>query len=180
MLFHKHLLINAKVEKPMKTEGQAMAFLEKLVERINMKIIKGPFASYVDKPGNRGLTAIVMIETSHIAFHIWDEEDPGLIQFDLYTCGELNLPSVLLAIGEQFKIISMDYNLFDRENGFVLEDSGSYPEASSDYKIWKNFHFTKIWIFFLDVWYVILKIKNKNNSEHTTLTLCSVSYHSPQ
>jgi hypothetical protein len=42
---------------------------------------------------------------------------------------------VLLAIGEQFKIISMDYNLFDRENGFVLEDSGSYPEASSDYKI---------------------------------------------
>jgi S-adenosylmethionine/arginine decarboxylase-like enzyme len=111
----------------MKTEGQAMAFLEKLVERINMKIIKGPFASYVDKPGNRGLTAIVMIETSHIAFHIWDEQDPGLMQFDLYTCGELNLPEVLLAIGEQFNIVSMDYNLFDRENGFVLEDSGTYP-----------------------------------------------------
>jgi hypothetical protein len=72
----------------------------------------------------------------------------------------------------------MDYNLFDRENGFVLEDSGSYPEVSSDYKIWKNFHFTKIWIFFLDVWYVILKIKNKKNSEHTTLTLYSVPYRS--
>ena len=128
MIFHKHLLINAKVEKPMKTEGQAMAFLEKLVDRINMKIIKGPFASYVDKPGNRGLTAIVMIETSHIAFHIWDEEDPGLVQFDLYTCGELNLPLVLLALGEDFNIISMEYNLFDREKGFVLEDSGHYPE----------------------------------------------------
>jgi S-adenosylmethionine/arginine decarboxylase-like enzyme len=128
MLFHKHLLINAKIKKPIKTEGQAMAFLEKLVERIDMKIIKGPFASYVDKPGNRGLTAIVMIETSHIAFHIWDEEDPGLMQFDLYTCGELNLPEVLLAIGEQFNIISMDYNLFDRENGFVLEQSGTYPD----------------------------------------------------
>ena len=128
MIFHKHLLINAKVEKPMKTEGQAMAFLEKLVDRINMKIIKGPFASYVDKPGNRGLTAIVMIETSHIAFHIWDEEDPGLMQFDLYTCGELNLPLVLLALGEDFNIISMEYNLFDREKGFVLEDSGHYPE----------------------------------------------------
>ena len=131
MLFHKHLLINAKVEKPMKTEGQAMAFLEKLVDRINMKIIKGPFASYVDKPGNRGLTAIVMIETSHIAFHIWDEEDPGLMQFDLYTCGELNLPQVLLAIGEDFNVISMDYNLFDREKGFVLEDSGTFPDKYS-------------------------------------------------
>ena len=162
MIFHKHLLINAKVEKPMKTEGQAMAFLEKLVDRINMKIIKGPFASYVDKPGNRGLTAIVMIETSHIAFHIWDEEDPGLMQFDLYTCGELNLPQVLLALGEDFNIISMEYNLFDREKGFVLEDSGHYPE------IWKNSHFTKIWIFFWDVRYGFKKIKNKKNSEHTT------------
>ena len=135
MLFHKHLLINAKVKNPMNNEDMAIDFLKRLVDRIDMKIIKGPFASYVDKPGNRGLTAIVMIETSHIAFHIWDEQDPGLVQFDLYTCGELNLTSVLLAIGEQFKIISMDYNLFDRENGFVLEDSGSYPETSSDYKI---------------------------------------------
>jgi S-adenosylmethionine/arginine decarboxylase-like enzyme len=128
MLFHKHLLINAKIEKPIQDQDQAIEFLTKLVDRINMKIIQGPFASYVDKPGNRGLTAIVMIETSHIAFHIWDEESPGLMQFDLYTCGDLNLSEVLLAIGEQFNIVSMDYNLFDRENGFVLEQSGSYPD----------------------------------------------------
>ena len=159
MLFHKHLLINARVEKPMSSEEEAKTFLKNLVERIDMKIIQGPFASYVDKPGNRGLTAIVMIETSHIAFHIWDEEDPGLMQFDLYTCGELYLPKVLLSLGEDFNIISMDYNLFDRENGFVLEDSGSYPEKSPEYKIWKNFHFTKIWIFFLDVWYMFEKNK---------------------
>ena len=71
----------------------------------------------------------------HDLFHIWDEEDPGLMQFDLYTCGKLNLPSVLLALGEEFKIISLDYNLFDREKGFVLEDSGHWPEEGSDYKI---------------------------------------------
>jgi S-adenosylmethionine/arginine decarboxylase-like enzyme len=135
MLFHKHLLINARVEKPMNSEEEAKTFLKNLVERIDMKIIQGPFASYVDKPGNRGLTAIVMIETSHIAFHIWDEEDPGLMQFDLYTCGELNLNSVLLALVEEFKIISMDYNLFDRENGFVLEQSGHLSEEGSESKI---------------------------------------------
>jgi S-adenosylmethionine/arginine decarboxylase-like enzyme len=128
MLFHKHLLVNAKVENPINTEEQGVDFLTRLVENIDMKIIKGPFASYVDKPGNRGLTAIVMIETSHIAFHIWDEEDPSLVQFDLYTCGELNLAKVLLAFGETFKVVSLDYQLFDRENGFVLEDRGSWPE----------------------------------------------------
>ena len=127
MIFHKHLLVNAKVENPINTEEQGVDFLTRLVESIDMKIIKGPFASYVDKPGNRGLTAIVMIETSHIAFHIWDEEDPSLVQFDLYTCGELNLAKVLLAFGETFKVVSLDYQLFDRENGFVLEDRGSWP-----------------------------------------------------
>ena len=112
----------------MNNEDMAIDFLKRLVERIDMKIIKGPFASYVDKPGNRGLTAIVMIETSHIAFHIWDEADPGLVQFDLYTCGELNLSEVLLTIREDFNIVSMDYNLFDREStltDFILENSNS-------------------------------------------------------
>lgn len=128
MIFHKHLLVNAKVKNPINTEEEGIDFLKSLVERIDMKIIKGPFASYVDKPGNRGLTAIVMIETSHIAFHIWDEEDPSLVQFDLYTCGKLNLAQVLLALGETFNIVNLDYQLFDRENGFVLEDSGSWPD----------------------------------------------------
>ncbi len=95
MLYHKHLLVNAKVKSPMKEESAAIAFLQDLVDKIDMKIIKGPFAAYVDKDGNKGLTAIVMIETSHIAFHIWDEVDPGLIQFDLYTCGQLELDRVI-------------------------------------------------------------------------------------
>jgi S-adenosylmethionine/arginine decarboxylase-like enzyme len=128
MLFHKHLLINARVNNPMASEDEAIAFLSTLVEKIDMKIIKGPFASYVDKEGNKGLTAIVMIETSHIAFHIWDEVDPGHIQFDLYTCGELDLSKVLLIFGQYFDVKTMDYVLFDRENGFVVESQGSFPE----------------------------------------------------
>ena len=128
MLFHKHLLINAKVKNPMASEDEAIKFLSTLVEKIDMKIIKGPFASYVDKPGNRGLTAIVMIETSHIAFHIWDEPDPSLVQFDLYTCGELDLSKALLIFGEYFEVINLDYVLFDRERGFELESSGQYPD----------------------------------------------------
>ena len=125
MLFHKHLLINAKVNNPMQSEDEAIGFLTDLVNNIDMKIIKGPFSSYVDKDGNKGLTAIVMIETSHVAFHIWDEADPGLLQFDLYTCGTLDLDKVMHILNENFDIVSMEYKLFDRENGFVVEREGA-------------------------------------------------------
>jgi S-adenosylmethionine/arginine decarboxylase-like enzyme len=125
MLFHKHLLINAKVNNPMTEEQQAIDFLKDLVNRINMKIIKGPFAHYVDAPGNEGLTAIVMIETSHIAFHIWDKPKPGMLQFDLYTCGSLDMDEVITTLSEYFQLASVDYKLIDREVGFVVEDEGN-------------------------------------------------------
>lgn len=125
MLFHKHLLVNAKVDKPMKDPDDAIFFLKDLVNRIDMKIIKGPFAKYVSNPGNEGLTAFVMIETSHVAFHIWDQPTPGILQFDLYTCGSLDLDKVLEIMQEHFSLVSMDYQLFDREVGFVLEQQGS-------------------------------------------------------
>lgn len=124
MIYHKHLLVNAKVKNPINSEQQGIDFLTNLVEQIDMKIIKGPFASYVDKEGNKGLTGVVMIETSHIAFHIWDEVDPGLVQFDLYTCGKLDLEKVLKIFKETFNVQSLDFILFDRENGFVEEVSG--------------------------------------------------------
>ena len=124
MIYHKHLLINAKVKDPINSEEAGIEFLRNLVNQIDMKIIKGPFASYVDKDGNRGLTAIVMIETSHIAFHIWDEVDPALIQFDLYTCGRLELDKVISIFKDTFNLVEMDYVLFDRENGFVVEQKG--------------------------------------------------------
>jgi S-adenosylmethionine/arginine decarboxylase-like enzyme len=125
MIYHKHLLVNAKVKDPIATEQEGIDFLTNLVNQIDMKIIKGPFASYVDKDGNKGLTAIVMIETSHIAFHIWDEVDPGLIQFDLYTCGQLELDKVLDLFKETFNVVNMEYVLYDRENGFKVEAEGS-------------------------------------------------------
>lgn len=119
------MLVNAKVNNPIASEEEAVEFLANLVKRIDMKIIKGPFASYVDAPGNKGLTAIVMIETSHIAFHIWDEPNPGVLQFDLYTCGSLNKEDVLAELKSRFDLVSMDYVIYDREHGFVVEEEGS-------------------------------------------------------
>jgi S-adenosylmethionine/arginine decarboxylase-like enzyme len=125
VIYHKHLLVNAKVRNPINTEQEGIDFLTNLVNKIDMKIIKGPFASYVDKEGNKGLTAIVMIETSHIAFHIWDEVDPALVQFDLYTCGQLELDKVLAIFKETFDVQVLDFVLFDREHGFKQEALGT-------------------------------------------------------
>jgi S-adenosylmethionine/arginine decarboxylase-like enzyme len=120
---HNHLLINAKINKYPTDITKAKDFLIYLVEQIDMKIISGPHAAYVDKTGNRGMTASVMIETSHIAFHIWDEEAPALLQFDLYTCSTLDHNLVIKLLDKFFGLISYEYQLFDRENGFELKES---------------------------------------------------------
>ena len=78
-----------------------------------MNIIKGPYAAYVSKEGNRGVTGVVMIETSHISIHIWDEIKPALVQCDVYSCAEFSSNEVLanFMIMEPTKI---EYMLLDR------------------------------------------------------------------
>ena len=96
MPVHKHLLIRAEVNRPITGEKEIKKWLRDLVKKIDMKIIKGPYASYVSKEGNRGITAVVMIETSHIAIHVWDETSPALVQCDVYSCAEFSSNEVLV------------------------------------------------------------------------------------
>lgn len=122
--FHKHLMIRANISNPPKDTEKAIDWLKKFVDSLNMKILQGPFSSYVDQPGNKGITAVVMIETSHIAFHVWDEEDPSLLQFDLYTCGSLDLEKSLSDIDEFFVFESCEYILYDREHNMEILEKG--------------------------------------------------------
>ena len=110
---HKHLIIRAEVNRPITSEKEIKKWLRNLVKKIDMKIIKGPYASYVSQEGNRGITAIVMIETSHIAVHIWDEQVPSLVQCDVYSCAEFSSNEVLIefATMEPTKI---EHMLLDR------------------------------------------------------------------
>lgn len=122
---HKHVLINARVNNPLDGSEEAKDFLVSLVNKVGMKILMGPYSTYVDVPGNKGTTAIVGIETSHIAFHVWDEESPARLQFDLYTCGSLDKDVVLNAVHDTFDVVSGDYRIYDRENGFILLEEGT-------------------------------------------------------
>ncbi len=119
---HLHLMVRAEITKPITTEEYAKVWLEDLVSLIDMKIAAGPISKYIDMPGNEGITAAVSVETSHIAFHIWEKLDPMILQFDLYTCGELDHLMVLDFLSRNFGIINMEWQYLDRANGFNLID----------------------------------------------------------
>lgn len=92
--------------------------MSQLVEKIGMKILMGPFSAYCDVPGNRGLTSVTIIETSHIALHVWDEFAPGLMQLDVYTCSTLDPYEVIEAIAD-FYPVKVEMKYLDREHDLV-------------------------------------------------------------
>jgi len=119
MPIHKHLIIRAEVNRPITSEKELKKWLRNVVKKIDMNIIKGPFASYVSKEGNRGVTGIVMIETSHIAIHVWDEPVPALVQCDVYSCAEFSSTEVLAEfLG--MEVIKIDHVLIDRADKIKL------------------------------------------------------------
>lgn len=118
MALHNQIILNGYIDKPFTSTDDAINWLKELVDKIGMNIVQGPYSSYVDVPGNRGITAMVMIETSHIAFHIWDEEDPALLQFDLYTCSTLDSNLVIDELNKKMGLISYEYMILERAKGF--------------------------------------------------------------
>ncbi len=113
MLEHRHIIIRATVKKPPMDVDKIKVWVRTLVEKINMKPLGETVAVYVNKEGNRGLTCVQCIETSHIAFHSWDEDKPAVIQLDVYTCSTLRKQTVFDAL-EEFQPIEINYMTFDR------------------------------------------------------------------
>ena len=121
---HKHMIMRAEVNEPLITPTETKKWLRDLVKTIDMNILGGPYSTYVSKEGNRGVTGIVMIETSHISIHIWDEERPALVQADVYSCANFSHIEVMREF-ERMKPIKIDYLLLDREP--YMKWSGSWP-----------------------------------------------------
>lgn len=118
-LVHKHLIIRAEIGvPPIDPDYIKNTWMPRLVDTIGMKILEGPFSVYSEMAGNRGLTAVTIIETSHIAMHVWDEDEPAMMQLDIYTCGPLDPYDVVQAIAEfEPSLIEMKY--LDREHGLI-------------------------------------------------------------
>jgi S-adenosylmethionine/arginine decarboxylase-like enzyme len=118
-MFHKHLIVRAEINNPIVDPSyMSETWLPNLIEKIGMKILGGPYSIYCEVEGNRGLTAVTIIETSHIALHIWDEEEPAMLQLDVYTCGQLDPYDVVSSIQEMEPVL-IEMKYLDREHNLV-------------------------------------------------------------
>jgi len=117
-LVHKHLLIKAEVQNPPTDEEQTINWMKKLIDKINMNILAGPYSSKVSKKGNKGLSGVAIIDTSHISIHTWDEKQPSLIQLDVYSCKEFKKSDVIDCL-DDFNPVTVEYKYFDRETNFI-------------------------------------------------------------
>ena len=117
LLVHKHLIVRAEAIKPPVNEAHLKEWMLDFIKSINMKVMMGPYVKYCDMEGNRGITAIAVIETSHIVMHVWDEPNPALMQFDEYSCGDFNHTDICKKIMDDFDIHKIEYKYLNRETG---------------------------------------------------------------
>ena len=128
---HKHLLIRAEIESAPLESPEEEHFLNdtirNLIHDIGMKVVLKPRCVYVGEEGNEGYTGQAGLETSHIAYHIWNHPDrylvtnveSGLIQMDVYTCGCLDEEQIIKIVhwvDDSFGIRELDLALINREH----------------------------------------------------------------
>ena len=123
-LDHKHLLLRAEVNNcPSEPQlSLVLIWMKKLIKSIDMNLLQGPNIAYIDQPGNRGITCMALIETSHIVLHIWDEQDPGIFQLDVYSCKSFDVNIVVDCLKNDFDVAKIEYKYLDRNHGLALID----------------------------------------------------------
>lgn len=115
MNFHLHLLVDAYVDNPPQSEDVANDWLNRLVIALGMEKLGGPWSTYCDDPCNRGLTGQVWLTTSHSSFHFWDNADKPFVHFDVYSCRDYDVETVLELLKE-FNPTSGHYTLINRSD----------------------------------------------------------------
>ena len=118
---HKHLIIRAEVSNPPGENDveKTKQWMIDLIKTIDMKLLSGPHCEYVKVEGNAGITVVSIIETSHIALHIWDETNPGLMQLDVYSCADFSPQDVFDEVEKMFDTKKIEYKFLDREKELV-------------------------------------------------------------
>ena len=121
MNIHHHLVIRANIASP-PTEIDTIGvdiWMGNLIRAIGMNILDGPRTIYCNKTGNRGMTSSAIIDTSHIALHTWDEELPGMLQLDVYSCAAFDIFKIISHL-DIFNPTHIDYKFLDRTGDFIL------------------------------------------------------------
>lgn len=127
MLEHKHIIIRAEVAKPPKCPVYIKDWLSRIVTGIGMKLAVGleanPISYYCDLEGNEGLTGAAILETSHTVIHVWDNDAPAIVQYDLYSCSCIDI-DLVLSFFDEFEPSKIEFQFIDRENGLTMVERG--------------------------------------------------------
>jgi len=144
---HHHFLLRMETRNcpaaADKDKEEARLLVERIVGDIDMKLLGEARVYYVESPHyNEGLTALAPIQTSHIAFHFWRNPERHilknassrcLLEFDLYTCGTLNLQQIqkILHHLTRFHPTHVDATLLNRKYSLTVERKMIWDEARS-------------------------------------------------
>lgn len=130
-LNHKHCIFKAKLSNPPQTELQLHRWMEAIVPEIGMEFFMGPYVKKSDLEGNKGITAVAIITTSHICLHTFDNDDgTSDLQLDVYSCKcfekQIIIDSLKVLYGaHDFEILELDRNNNLKIEGKRTEIKGS-------------------------------------------------------
>ena len=113
---HLHVIISATVRNPPRTVEAMDTWLLDTVRAVDMKVLMGPFSTRCTTEGNVGVTGVVVIETSHLSCHSWEEADVPFLNVDLYSCKTFDPDVVVELIRQHFNAITVTVMFIDRNN----------------------------------------------------------------
>lgn len=114
---HKHIILTAAVNNPPTTEEEVVDWLREMVGAVNMNILSGPVACTSNVVGNEGITGTVIIDTSHIAMHMWNGVSPAIIELDIFSCKDYEV-SVPIQFLKRYDLQAINFRCVDRTNKF--------------------------------------------------------------
>jgi len=112
---HKHVIVRAYVSNPPINATALSEWCTDVISSVGMKCIGGPLVVYSEMEGNKGYTAVAILDFSHLSIHTWDEISPALIEFDLFSCKDFDIETVLTKLNE-FGIVSYSTLVVDRDD----------------------------------------------------------------
>lgn len=147
---HHHLLIRCEIAtRPKKTDKK---HIEKLIDDITTdikmkKLGQLSFSVNSSDKSREGITALNVIETSHIAAHFWNNPNPhilhhpkskALLQFDIYTCGRLTNRDIITALEHLalYKPTHVDITLLNRKYSLSINSHMTWNLSTE--KTWKE------------------------------------------
>lgn len=141
---HHHLLMRIETAVcPLEEDKMRMeSMIHEIVKDVDMKPLGGTEVFYLNDPKyNEGLTAIQVIQTSHIAFHFWRRPEKRilksrrskcLLQMDVYTCGKLSQKhiGIILQALARFDPTHADVTLLNRKWSLNVESHDKWDSDS--------------------------------------------------